>query len=267
MQVKLRSAAVIGLFALVVSFAVPAVAATTYYGPSFSTPISIAPGGTISIVLSTGSGTSIVPLPQGSSSPCSGTCTYPQQPWTTATGCFYLVHQVTVTDPNGNGYMLGSATTSGLFWPSAFGGSGSGTHVPPQADALNVTSGDSFTLPFAAGAGGFTFTSVLGNPPNDVSPAGPYYWWTLAGNALYGSNVRIDTQPSINPTLTHGTYVVDIEGAVACPTGATTFTSTLFFDAGSVVTTPQFPTSMALVTVSGFAALLLLRKKLVGTQV
>lgn len=262
------------MLALLGTMAVPAVFATTYYGPQFNLPTSIAPGGTINIVLTTGSGSSIVPLPQGSGAPCTtGTCgPYTQQNWVTATGCFYLVHQITVTDPNGNGYMLGSATTSGLFWPSAFGGSGSGTHVPPQAPALNVTSGDSFTVPFGTGAGGFSFTSVLGNPPNTVTPAGPYYWWTVAGNT-YGSDLRLDQNPSITPTTTHGSYEVDIEGVVACPSSAggttgTPFTTTLFFDAGIIVTTPFFPVSVALVTVTGLAALLLLRRKVLsGTSV
>jgi hypothetical protein len=173
-----------------------------------------------------------------------------------------LVHEVTVTDPNGNEYMLGSAVTSGLYWPSVLGGGGSETSFPPQAAALNVTVGDSFTIPFAAGAGGFSFTSVLGNPPNDVSPAGPYYWWTVAGNA-YGSNLRLDQNPSINPTLIHGTYIVDIEGVVACPTGSSTFTSILFFDSGVTVTTPMFPVSVGIVAASGLAVLLLLKRKAV----
>jgi hypothetical protein len=172
------------------------------------------------------------------------------------TGCFYSIHEVTVTDPDGNGYMLGSATTSGMYFPTSLGGSGTGS-----ADALNVTVGDTFVIPFAAGAGGFSFTSVLGNPPNDVSPAGPYYWWTIAGNT-YGSNLRLDLNPSIIPTQIQGTYTVDVEGAVACPSGSTPFTSTLFFDAASVVTTPQFPMSMGLAAVTGFCALLLLRRKI-----
>ena len=255
-----RTACLLAGIGFLVALGVPVAAlATTYYGPSFVTPTGIAPGGTINITLTTTSSGSFVALPQGSDSPCSGTCNYPQQVWTAPTGCFYLVHQVTVTDPNGNQYMLGSATSSGLFWPAAFGGSGSGTSVPPQADALNVTVGDSFTIPFSTGAGGFSFTSVLGNPPNDVSPAGPYYWWTVAGNQ-YGSNLRLDQNTGINPTGLSGTYEVDIEGVVACPTGSTTFTSTLFFDSGIVVTTPQFPLSVALVTVTTFAALLVLRK-------
>jgi hypothetical protein len=172
-----------------------------------------------------------------------------------------------VTDPNGNEYMLGSNITSGLYWSAAFGGGGSGTSVPPQAPPINVTVGDSFTIPFAAGAGGFTFASVLGNPPNPpkYEPAGPYYWWTVAGPnwgtvSGGGSNLRLD-QTSINPTLTQGTYIVDIEGVVVCPTGSATFTSMLFFDSGISVTTPQFPVSVGIVAASALAVLLLVKRR------
>jgi hypothetical protein len=255
---KSRTVVLLAVAGLLLGFVSP-VLAQTYYGPSFATPAAISPGGTINIVLSTGSGPGIVPLPQGSSTPCSGNCVYPQQPWTTATSCFYSIHEVTVTDPSGNEYMLGSSVMSGLYWPAAYGGSGSGTSVPPQADALNVTVGDSFTIPFAAGAGGFSFTSVLGNPPNDVSPAGPYYWWTVAGNT-YGSNLRLDQNPSINPTVTHGMYTADVEGNVICPVGSTPFTANLFFDAGIITITPQFPLSIAFVTVSGVLVLALIKR-------
>jgi len=254
--------ALLAMVGLVIGFVSPVFAAT-YYGPSFNLPVAIAPGATINITLTTGSGSSVIPLPQGSSPPCIGPCTYPQAAWTSPTSCFYLVHEVTVTDPNGNEYMLGSSITSGLYWPSTFGGGGSGTsyvNPPYNAPALNVSVGDSFTIPFAAGAGGFTFTSVAGYPPNDVTPAGPYYWWTVSGN-VYGSNLRLDQNPSINPTLIHGIYVVDIEGVVSCGSTSAPFTSQLFFDAATVVTTPQFPVSAALVTASGIAALLLIKRK------
>lgn len=262
---KSRVLALLVMVGLVIGFVSPVVA-TTYYGPSFSTPVSIAPGGTINIVLTTGSGSAAVPLPQGSSTPCSGTCTYPNDYWTNATvggigNCFYSIHEVTVTDPDGNEFMLGSAVTSGLYWSAALGGGGSGTHYPPQAAALNVTNTDYFTIPFATGAGGFSFTSVLPNPPNPVT-AGPYYWWTVAGS-VYGANIRLDQNLTINPTLIQGTYVVDIEGNIVCPTGAVTpFSSYLFFDSGIVVTTPQFPIGSAVVAATGLAALLLVRKRI-----
>jgi hypothetical protein len=281
-----RTMAVLALFGLVATFAVPSVMAATYYGPSFTTPTAIVPGGTINIVLTTGQGSSVVELPHGPSNTCAGTCVYPQSEWTSnvvgtpsnpsPNNCFYSVHEVTVTDPYGNEYMLGSASTSGLFWPNSIGGpvqtsyntpqSPSTTPYPP-ADALNVTNGDSFTIPFGAGAGGFSFTSNLVNPPNDLSTAGPYYWWSVSGNTVYGANVRIDTQPTVNPTLTHGTYVVDIEGEVVCPSGTMSFSVYHEFDAPNLVTTPQFPFSAALVAVTGLAALLVLRQKVLVKHV
>lgn len=260
----LRLALIFSAVALALSFAVP-VYATTYYGPSFTTPIAIPPGANINIVLTTGSCSTpgcYVALPQGSNAPCTtGTCTYPQQSCTNPSEFYYSVHEVTVTDPNGNEYMLGSATTSGLYWPASLGGSGGGTSVPPQADALNVTVGDSFNLVFGTGAGGQSFTSVLGNPPNDVSPAGPYYWWTVAGNT-YGSNLRLDQNPSITPTMAHGAYQIDIEGVVVC-NGVVGQSGTveLFFDAGTVVTTPEFGLGMGLVVAVGLVGFVLLKKK------
>jgi hypothetical protein len=238
--------------------------ATTYYGPSFSTPVAVPPGSPIDIVLSTASGSTIVPLPQGSNQPCSGTCSYPQQAWTTPSACFVSVHEVTVTDPNGNEFMLGSSITSGLYWPAAFGGSGSGTSVPPQAPALNFTVGDTFTLPFGTGAEGYMFSSVLGSPYN-TNPEGPYYWWIAVvapGNPNgYTKGARLD-QTNINPTTTQGTYTVDIEGVVACPGGESGFKDILFFDSGIIVTTPEFGVGMAAATVVGLVGLLVLRKKM-----
>jgi hypothetical protein len=234
------------LFVMAV-LAVHAAQAPAYYGPSFVVPVSVSLGGIINITLTTGSGNSVVPLPQGSSPPCSGTCIYPQQDWNSSApgapgNCFYSINEVAVTDPSGDEYMLGSNVTSGLYWPSDFGGGGGGTHVPPQAAALNLTVGDMFTIPFGSGAGNLSFVSVLGNPPNDVSPAGPYYWWTVASN-VYGSNVRLDQNSSINPTIIMGTYTLDIQGVVACPAGSETFGTTLFFDSGFAVIVPQTTTS------------------------
>jgi hypothetical protein len=161
--------------------------------------------------------------------------------------------------------MLGSSTTSGLYWPSAFGGSGSGTSVPPQAPALNYTVGDSFTIPFGTGPEGYTFTSVLGSPYN-TNPEGPYYWWVSvvgAGNPNgYTVGARLD-QTSINPTMTHGTYTVDVEGVVACPgSQSSTFQNVLFFDAGTIVTTPEFGAGMAAATAVALVGLLVLRKRM-----
>jgi hypothetical protein len=262
-KIMLRAALVVTALAVMMSFAIPAVYATTYYGPSFITPTSIPPGSPIPITLTTGSGSTFVSPPTGSGLKCNaGTCTFLLQACTNSSAFYYLIHQITVTDPNKNGYMLGSALTSGLYWPSALGGSGSGTAVPPQADALNVTTGDSFTLIFGQGAGGQTFTSVLGNPPNDVSPAGPYYWWTIAGNT-YGSGLRLDTTgASINPTTTHGMYTVDIEGVVECGHGVFFDQGiTLFFDSGITVTTPQFPIGFGLAAAIGLVGLVLVKTR------
>ena len=265
-------AAFLGALVVLATVSVPSAAA--YYGPSFQTPVSIVPGGSVNIVLGTGSGATIVPLPGTGGSYCtpgvSGgtqTCIYPQQSWGSATSCFYSVHSVTVTDPSGNGYMLGSSATSGLNFPKSLGGS-AGTS-PPNGQAINITSGDTFTVPFGTGAGGFSYTSVLGNPPNPgygaaaagPSSEGPYYWWTVAGN-VYGSNLRLDQHTSITPTAEHGTYTIDVEGVVACPTGAATFSTKLFFDAPITFTTPQFPFSFAVVAISGLGLVFLLRKRM-----
>jgi hypothetical protein len=264
---KTRTVGVISLATLLAIIASPVAAAATYYGPRFVLPPSISPGSTINIVVTTVASSTFVAPPTGSQLCPGGVCDYPLQACTSAPPpytnppFYYLIHQVTVTDPKGNSYMLGSATTSGLYWPASLGGSGSGTHVPPQADALNVTVGDSFTIPFGQGAGGFSFTSLLGNPPNDVSPAGPYYWWTVSGNQ-YGSNLRLDQNPNINPTTIQGKYIVDIEGVVVCQNVQQEVTIQLFFDAGIIVTTPEFLLSTAMVAVSSFAVLaLLLRAK------
>ena len=275
----LRLALVITALAVMMSLALPAAGATTYYGPSFISPASIAPGSTINMVVTTASGSTWTTLPQGSahsSFPFPGctydsntntwACSFPQQSCTSSSNFYYSIHEITVTDPNNNVFMLGSATTSGLYWPASLGGSGSGTHVPPQADALNVTIGDSFTIPFGTGAGGFSFTSLLGNPPNDVSPAGPYYWWTVAGSA-YGSNLRLDQHPSIVPTSIHGTYQVDIEGVIVCGSSSSSATIQLFFDDGFNVTTPEFGTSVVAVVGVAFILLVLARQGILGKRV
>jgi len=131
----LRSALVVTALVVMMSFMLPAAYATTWPGPSFVTPASISPGTPINVVLTTGSGSTIIPLPQGSSNfPFPGctynsgtnlwTCTFPQQCPPSDT-FYYSVHEVEVTDPNGNQYMLGSGATSGLFWPASLGGGGS----------------------------------------------------------------------------------------------------------------------------------------------
>ncbi|MEM3638093.1 MAG: hypothetical protein QXX17_03340 [Conexivisphaerales archaeon] len=229
--------------------------ATTYYGPSFTVPTAISPGSTINIVISTGSNSSFVAPPAGSDPPCNkGVCVYPLQACTNSSDFYYIIHQVTVTDPKGNEYMLGSNVTSGL-------GVAGGTGVPPHAPLLNVTIGDSFTLPFGQGVGGFSYTTVLSTSlnPSQQNPEGPYYWWTVAGNQ-YGSNLRLDQNPSINPTLIQGTYTIDLEGWVVCGPSLTQTTYVLFFDAGIIVTTPQFASGMAFAVAVGLLLVLATRR-------
>lgn len=208
----------------------------TYVGPTFTaSPAAATPGTTIDMLLSTSSGSTFVAPPSGSGlcNPADpSTCTFLLQSCPSGNFLYYQVFQTVVTDPSGNQYMLGSATTSGLANPQL---------VPPRttssgaAPAINVTIGDSGVLPFGTGAGGFfALTSLLSNPPNNVNPEGPYYWWTVAGHNSYGPNLRVDQNPQITPTSQSGTYNWDLEGQVYCvghtgPSG--TPTSTLFFDA------------------------------------
>lgn len=252
----------IGLVTLVGMVASP-VYATTYYGPSFgTTPGAIPPGGTANIVLSTGSNTSFVAPPSGSTHGCTpGTvCVYPLQACTNPSAFYFSVHQITVKDPNNNDYMLGSATTSGMAWPVIFGGPVGQTTANGFADALNVTIGDSFSIPFGPGAGGFSFTSLLGNPPNNVSPAGPYYWWTVAGN-VNGADLRLDQHPTINPTAVSGVYQFDVEGTVVCSGSDITVTSTLFFDAGHGITVPEFAGPMMATVAIAFVGMAILLRR------
>ncbi len=126
---------------------------------------------------------------------------------------------------------------------------------------MNVTIGDSFVLPFGAGAGGDTFTTSLGSPPQTHSPQGPYYWWTVAGN-VFGNDLRLDQNPSINPTTFAGTYLADFEGTVICGQGVFFDQGIqVFFDQPSQFTVPQFSgPAMAAVAVS-FALLALTQRK------
>ncbi|HEV2226685.1 MAG TPA: hypothetical protein VGR56_07780 [Nitrososphaerales archaeon] len=159
--------------------------------------------------------------------------------------------------------MLGSATTSGLYWPANQGGGGSNNGPSlGQANELNITASQSDLIRFGTGqtgAGGASFTSEnyhVGAPFTASSDtAGPYYWWTVAGNA-YGSNLRLDQNPSITPTVTHGTYLLDIEGVAVCGNTTTAISHIVFFDAGIVVITPEFGSST--IAVAGVALLLLM---------
>lgn len=248
-------------------YATPAFA-TTYFGPSFQVT-STSPGGPVFLTVSTASSSTFVKPPSGSDALCpSGTtCSFPLEACTDPTSFYYSIHEITMTDPNGNSYMLGSSATSGMYWPHALGGPIAGPNTLPlsdgvgnQGDALNVTLGDSFVLPFGTGAGGFTFSTILPSPPQTHAPQGPFYWWTTAGN-INGANLRLDQHPGINPTTAAGSYVADVEGVVNC--GAGVFFDQgikLFFDAGHSFTVPQFSGPLLAVVAVGLAALTLLRK-------
>ena len=178
--------------------------------------------------LSSGSGSSFTAPPAGSSlcNPTDpSTCFFPLQACDGGLN-YYQINQVTVTDPNGNAYLLGSAVTSGLTNPYIASPRYTSAGFAP---AINVSSTDSGSVPFGTGAGGFfALTSNLSNPPNNVNPEGLYYWWTVAGNT-YGSNLRLDQNPSIQPTSTPGTYVYDLEGLGFCGTFQVFFDASMQF--------------------------------------
>lgn len=257
-----RLTVVLAAIAIVAMIAAPAAGATTFYGPSFQvTPSSITPGETVDIVLTTASSSTYGCVPGGGSiatgcdnaADCDGasaTCYFTiQQCNSTDPLQFYLIHQIYVTAPNGESYYLGGATGYSLSWPIAFGGQpGDNTVASKLGPAINVSATDSFTIPFGEDVGGFTLTSSLGNPPNNVNPEGPYYWYAIHASTPIASNV--------NPTTSAGTYEVDIEGAAACGTTVTQFAiPAVFFDGRITFDTPQFATA---VPVAGVAAIALL---------
>lgn len=235
----------------------PAAFATTYYGPSFTLPSAISPGSNINIVLTTASGSTFTAPPSGSMVPCVGTCTYLLQSCTDGSAFYVAIHEVTVTDPNGNQYMLGSASTSGLYWPLNQGGNPS-TGLAGHANELNLTGTQSDLLTFGTGAGGSSFASenyYTTAPFTAVADtAGPYYWWTV------GSNLRLDLNPSITPTLAHGIYTVDIEGVAVCGTTTQAIHAVVFFDTPVVVTTPEFGASAIAVAGVAFVLMMLVRR-------
>lgn len=267
----LKLALVVTAVALMMSFAIP-VSAASYYGPSFSTPTAISPGSNINILLSTVSSSTFVAPPAGSNAPCSaGTCSYPLQSCTNPAAFYIAIHSIVVTDPNGNQFKLGSATGSGLYWPANQGG-GNSNNGPSGgvANELNITASQSDMLVFGTGAGGSTFASenyVTSAPFTAISnTAGPYYWWTVAGNQ-YGSNLRLDQNPSIMPTMTHGTYQVDIEGVAVCGTTTSSIHAVVFFDAGIIVVTPEFGASIVAVAAVAFLLVMLARQGIFGRKV
>ena len=221
------------------------------------------------ITVSTVSSNTFVSPPAGSGAQCQTgqTCSFPLQACTNSTTFYYSIHSITISDSAGNGYMLGSSATSGMYWPTVLGGQAPGPNTNTLSsgtgnlgDALNVTLGDTFVLPFGTSAGGFTFSTSLVSPPQTHTPEGPFYWWTVAGNAN-GANLRLDQNPSIQPTLTPGTYVADIEGVVICGNGVF-FDSGIqvFFDSGHQFTVPQFSGSAIGVVAVSLLGIALLRK-------
>ncbi len=263
-----RIMSLLALVGLVGIYATPAYA-TTYFGPSFQVT-STSPGGNVYLTVSTASSSTFVKPPSGSDAQCQSgqTCSFPLQACTDPTQFYYSIHQITMTDPNGNSYLLGSSVTSGVYWPNILGGPAPGPNTLPlsdgignQADALNVTIGDSFVLPFGAGAGGFSFSTSLPSPPQTHAPEGPYYWWTVAGN-VNGANLRLDQNPSINPTTVQGIYEADVEGVVVCGSGVFFDQGIqLFFDAPHQFTVPQFSGPLMALVAVGLAAVTLLRRK------
>lgn len=253
---------------LIGAYATPAYA-TTYLGPSFEVT-STSPGGPVYLTVSTASSNTFVAPPSGSGAQCQSgqVCSFPLQACTDSNTFYYSIHEITITDPNGNAYMLGSSATSGMYWAHALGGPSPGSNTLPlsdgvgnQGDALNVTLGDNFVLPFGTGSGGFTFATSLASPPQTHSPEGPYYWWTVAGNT-FGSNLRLDQHPSINPTTAAGIYVADIEGVVICGSGVFFDQGVkVFFDSPSQFTVPQFSGPLLAAVAIGLASVTLLRSK------
>jgi hypothetical protein len=265
---KTRMLSLLAIIGLVAIYATPAYA-TTYFGPSFAVT-STSPGGNVYITVSTNSSNTFVSPPEGSGAQCQTgqQCNFPLQACTNSSTFYYSIHSITISDAVGNTYMLGSSVTSGMYWPASLGGQAPGPNTNSLSsgtgslgDALNVTTGDSFVLPFGPGAGGFTFTTSLTSPPQTHTPEGPYYWWTVAGNQ-YGSNLRLDQNPQINPTLTPGTYVADIEGVVICGTGVFFDQGIqVFFDSGHQFTVPQFSVVPVLgVVAASLMGIALLRK-------
>ena len=237
---------------------VPLVFATTYYGPStYISPASVAPGGSVTMYLSSGSGTTVTNPPSGSSvcNPANpSTCIFvPQACTSTDATNYYQIFQATVTDPNNNEYMLGSATTSGLSNPQI----GRFTNSPggPYAPAINVSLTDSpGSIPFGTGVGNFyALTSNLPNPPNNVNSDGPYYWWTAFNSPsthnVWGDNLRLDTHTNITPTSVSGTYTYDLEGQVLCSGQWTFFDFNMQFTV-TAIATPSITTLLSSATIT-----------------
>ena len=264
-------------FSIVVVMCVSAPAAfALYYGPSVTVPVAISPGANINIDLATVASSTFVAPPSGSNPPCTtGLCAYPLQSCTNPSAFYVAIHEITVNDPNGNQYMLGSATTSGIYWPANQGGgdsNGGPKTTPGHANELNITASQSDVLIFGTGATGPSGASFASEDYHPGAPftavadtAGPYYWWTVAGNS-YGSNLRLDQHLGITPTANHGIYTLDVEGVAVCGTKTTAVKYVLFFDAPITVVTPEFGASIVAVTGVAFGLLMLVRRSALGKR-
>jgi hypothetical protein len=188
---------------------------------------------------------------------------------------FYVaIHKLSVVDPNGNQYGLGSSKGTGLYWPANQGGgmTNGGVGSLKVASELNITVSQSDTIVFGAGGTGPSGASYASEDYHTSAPftaisdtAGPYYWWTIKGNA-YGPNLRLDQNPLLNPTIIKGLYTVEIEGVAVCGQTTTAVHNILFFDAAVVITTPEFNISAVAVTGMAFLVLMLARRTSFGRK-
>ncbi len=262
---KTSATTILSLLAMsILTFVAPSVAfGTTYYGGSFTiSPHSVASGSSVTMLLTTGNGTTPSAPPPGGTTPCNAsepwTCTF--LPYACTAFNYYQINQAKVVDPNGNTFMLGSGTRPGLdnFYVPRYMSQG-------YAPAINVSQTDSGSIPFGTAVGGFyALTSNLPNPPNNVNPEGKFYWWTIGSTNAYGDGKRLDLNPSIVPTTVVGTYEYDLEGLVFCGGNHFFFDAPMFFNVTQVyrptlattatpshITLPSNQTVVDTATVSG----------------
>jgi hypothetical protein len=151
----------------------------------------------------------------------------------------YQITQVKVytpADPTSSDiYMLGSTTSPGI------------TTIP-----ITLLPSQTLNVPF----GPQSSPIVIGGHS--------YVWWriSLNGNPVH-PNQNVITYPTPSPTGMPGKYLVDFEGTMHCGRSTTTYNQAFFFDIGFFFTTPEFG-SMFAATAFGAAALLLVRRRMVG---
>jgi len=151
----------------------------------------------------------------------------------------YQITQLKVYTPadptNPDVYMLGSATAPGI-----------------ASTPIILTSSTTLNLNFGPGAS----PQVIGGHT--------YYWWriSLNGHPVY-PNQNIIKYPNPSPTGMSGQYQIDYEGIMHCGRASTGYNQQLYFDIQIPFTTPEFG-SMFVATAFGAAALLLVRRRMVG---